>query len=115
MNRRRSTPYFSRPKTVVGHRGASAYAPEHTIHAYELALQQGADAVEQDLHVTKDGELVCLHDMTLERTTNVRHVFPERGRDVLRDGRVTRQWLLCHFPLHADQQAHAGAGFGGRV
>jgi hypothetical protein len=59
--------------------GASAYAPEHTRAAYELALAQGADYVEQDLGVTKDGVLVCLHDDSLERTTNVRDVFPGRS------------------------------------
>jgi glycerophosphoryl diester phosphodiesterase len=101
-------------KMVIGHRGASAYAPEHTIYSYELALQQGADAVEQDLHVTKDGELVCLHDMTLERTTNVGHVFPERGRDVLRDGQVTRQWFVHDFTLDEIKRLDAGSWFGAR-
>src|SRR5918992_2295406 len=66
-------------KQVVAHRGASAYAPEHTIAAYRLALEQGADYVEQDLQISKDGVLVCLHDLTLERTTNVEEVFPDRG------------------------------------
>ena len=45
-------------KTVVAHRGASAYAPEHTLPAYRLALEQGADFVEQDLQISKDGVLV---------------------------------------------------------
>src|SRR5262245_58985848 len=65
-------------KILVAHRGASAYAPEHTIAAYKLAIEQGADFVEQDLAVTKDGVLVCIHDLTLERTTNVEEVFPHR-------------------------------------
>ena len=67
-----------RVKQLVAHRGASAYAPEHTLEAYRLALAQKADFVEQDLAVTKDGVLVCLHDLTLERTTNVEEVFPDR-------------------------------------
>ncbi|MFM8536044.1 MAG: glycerophosphodiester phosphodiesterase family protein, partial [Acidimicrobiia bacterium] len=58
-------------KTLVAHRGASAYAPEHTLAAYRLAIEMGADFVEQDLAVTKDGVLICLHDASLERTTNV--------------------------------------------
>ena len=65
-------------KEVVAHRGASAYAPEHTLEAYRLAIEQGADFVEQDLAVTKDGVLVCIHDLTLDRTTNVEEVFPAR-------------------------------------
>jgi glycerophosphoryl diester phosphodiesterase len=58
-----------RAKQLVAHRGASAYAPERTRAAYLLAIEQGADFVEQDLVLTKDGHLVCLHDVTLERTT----------------------------------------------
>lgn len=52
----------------VGHRGASGYAPEHTIPAYDLALRLGADYIEQDLQLTADGVLVVLHDETLDRT-----------------------------------------------
>jgi glycerophosphoryl diester phosphodiesterase len=53
---------------VVAHRGASGYAPEHTFAAYDLALEQGADYIEQDLQMTADGVLVVLHDETLDRT-----------------------------------------------
>ena len=53
---------------VIAHRGASAYAPEHTYAAYDLALEQGADYIEQDLQLTADGVLVVLHDDTLDRT-----------------------------------------------
>jgi glycerophosphoryl diester phosphodiesterase len=52
----------------IGHRGASAYAPEHTIPAYDLAIALGADYIEQDLQLTSDGVLVALHDSTLDRT-----------------------------------------------
>jgi glycerophosphoryl diester phosphodiesterase len=52
----------------IGHRGASGYAPEHTIPAYDLALRMGADYIEQDLQLTKDSVLVVLHDETLDRT-----------------------------------------------
>jgi glycerophosphoryl diester phosphodiesterase len=56
------------PVLNIGHRGASGYAPEHTIPAYELALRMGADYIEQDLQLTRDGVLVALHDDTLDRT-----------------------------------------------
>lgn len=52
----------------IAHRGASAYAPEHTFAAYDLALEMGADYIEQDLQLTADGVLVVLHDNTLDRT-----------------------------------------------
>ena len=54
--------------TVIAHRGASAYAPEHTLAAYDRALQLGADALELDVRSTADGELVVIHDATLART-----------------------------------------------
>ncbi|WLR43354.1 glycerophosphodiester phosphodiesterase [Bacillus carboniphilus] len=54
----------------IAHRGASGYAPEHTITAYQLADEMGADYIEIDLHVTKDGHLIAIHDSTLDRTTN---------------------------------------------
>ena len=53
---------------VIAHRGASGHAPEHTISAYDLALEMGADFIEQDLQMTRDGVLIVLHDDTLERT-----------------------------------------------
>src|SRR5437762_471831 len=66
-------------KQLIAHRGASGSAPEHTLASYRLALEQKADFVEPDLGVTKDNVLVCLHDDTLERTTNIAEVFPTRA------------------------------------
>ena len=63
----------------VAHRGASAYAPENTLAAVRKAIARDADAVEFDVHRTKDGALVLLHDATLDRTTDVRRVFPGRA------------------------------------
>lgn len=64
---------------VIAHRGASGYLPEHTLAAYELAVQMGADYIEPDLHLTRDGVLVALHDDTLTRTTDAERVLPARG------------------------------------
>lgn len=55
---------------VIGHRGASAYAPEHTIASYQLAEKMGADYIEIDLQMTADGQLVAMHDEKVDRTTN---------------------------------------------
>jgi len=55
---------------VVAHRGASTKAPENTIDAYRLAIEEGADAIELDVHLTADGQLAVIHDETLERTTD---------------------------------------------
>ncbi|MGV0736303.1 glycerophosphodiester phosphodiesterase [Mycobacterium syngnathidarum] len=54
---------------VVAHRGASADKPEHTLAAYDLALREGADGVECDVRLTRDGHLVCVHDRRVDRTS----------------------------------------------
>jgi glycerophosphoryl diester phosphodiesterase len=98
-------------KLNVAHRGASAYAPEHTLAAYKLALAQGADFVEQDLAVSKDGVLICLHDPTLERTTNVEELFPDRASTVTWEGKTRRSWLANDFTLAEIKRLDAGSWF----
>ena len=98
-------------KTVVAHRGASAYAPEHTAAAYRLAILMGADYVEQDLAVTKDNVLICLHDASLERTTNVEEVFPDRSVTVSLDGATRRHWVANDFTLAEIKRLDAGSWF----
>ncbi len=98
-------------KSLVAHRGASAYAPEHTLESYSLALKQGADFVEQDLQITRDGVLVCLHDLTLERTTNVKEIFPKRFREELIAGAPTSRWYVSDFTLREIKQLDAGVWF----
>ena len=60
---------------VVAHRGSSDDAPEHTLHAYKRALAEGADALECDVRLTKDGHLVCVHDRRIDRTSNGRGIL----------------------------------------
>jgi glycerophosphoryl diester phosphodiesterase len=98
-------------KINVAHRGASAYAPEHTLEAYRLAVEQGADFVEQDLQVTKDGALVCLHDLTLERTTDVEEVFPDRYRKDEKNP-AAKRYYVSDFTLAEIKRLDAGAWFG---
>jgi glycerophosphoryl diester phosphodiesterase len=99
-------------KYVIAHRGASAYAPEHTLDAYRLAIAQGADFVEQDLVVTKDGVLVCLHDVTLERTTDAASRFPRRGVQEVSGDSGTRHWFAWDFTLEELRQLDNGYWFG---
>jgi glycerophosphoryl diester phosphodiesterase len=96
-------------KVAIAHRGASAYAPEHTLAAYRLAIEQKTDYVEQDLAVTKDGVLICLHDDSLERTTNVAEVFPSRAIEDPATGQ--RQWLAADFTLAEIKRLDAGSWF----
>ena len=67
-------------KLVIAHRGASGYLPEHTLAAKAMAYAQGAHFIEQDLVMTRDDQVVVLHDHHLDTVTNVRDVFPERAR-----------------------------------
>lgn len=95
---------------VIAHRGASAYAPENTLPAFERAIAQGATYIEFDLRRARDGQILCLHDETLERTTNVAAVFPERFRESKdKQGRLIRRWHLEDFTAAEIAQLDAGA------
>lgn len=72
-----ATPAHADTVINVAHRGASAYAPENTLAAFELAGKQGADMFELDVQETRDHELVLMHDTTLTRTTDAERVFPD--------------------------------------
>lgn len=70
---------------VVAHRGASAHLPEHTLAAYQLAIEQGADGVECDVRLSRDGHLVCVHDRTVGRTSSGTGVVSELDLARLRE------------------------------
>ncbi|HSG90219.1 MAG TPA: glycerophosphodiester phosphodiesterase family protein [Pseudomonadales bacterium] len=71
----------SSPVTVIAHRGASGYLPEHTLEAYAYAYAAGADFIEPDLVLTRDGVLVARHEPVLDATTDVSARFPDRRAD----------------------------------
>lgn len=75
---------YAQTKIVIAHRGASGYLPEHTLPAKAMAYAQGADFLEQDLVMTKDDQIIVLHDHYLDRVTDVDKKFPNRAR---KDGR----------------------------
>jgi glycerophosphoryl diester phosphodiesterase len=95
----------------IAHRGASAYAPEHTLAGYALAIEMGADYVEQDLQLTRDGVLICMHDTTLDRTTNVAELFPDRATEVEVRGNRRPVWRVSDFTLEEIKTLDAGAWF----
>lgn len=91
---------FATP-VVYAHRGASAYAPENTLDAVDLAMHLGFDWVENDVQRTGDGELVVIHDDTLARTTDVEEVFPDR-----------KPWRVRDFTAAEISRLDAGSWFG---
>ena len=96
---------------LVAHRGASAYAPENTVPAFRLAADQGADFVEFDLQLTKDRQIVCLHDNSLERTTDVEQVFPDRFRKIGEGAQAAQRWMIEDFTLAELKRLDAGSWF----
>lgn len=86
---------------VYAHRGASAYAPENTLDAVDLAMRLGFDWVENDVQRTRDGELVVIHDDTLARTTDVEQLFPDR-----------KPWKVKDFTAAEIALLDAGSWFG---
>ena len=66
---------MARRPLVVAHRGSSAAHAEHTLAAYELALAEGADSLECDVRLTRDGVLVCVHDRRIDRVSDGRGVL----------------------------------------
>ncbi|MFD3520762.1 glycerophosphodiester phosphodiesterase [Streptomyces sp. NPDC058653] len=87
--------------TIVGHRGASGYRPEHTLGSYQLALDLGAHVIEQDLVPTKDGHLVCRHENDITGTTDVADHPEFAGRKTTKsvDGVSLTGWFTEDFTL----------------
>ncbi|WP_392545331.1 glycerophosphodiester phosphodiesterase family protein [Oryzobacter telluris] len=86
---------------VIAHRGASGYRPEHTLAAYELAVRQGADVIEPDLVMTRDGVLVDRHEPEIGGTTDVAdHAeFADRCTTKQVDGAPVTGWFVEDFTL----------------
>ncbi len=94
---------------IIAHRGASGYLPEHSLAAYALAVFQGADVIEPDLVMSRDGVLLARHDNRLELTTNVAELpqFAARQRTASVDGELLHGWFSEDFTLAELQQLRA--------
>src|SRR6187399_2668366 len=86
---------------VIGHRGACGYMPEHTLASYFLAAQQGADYLEPDLVMTRDGALVARHENEIGGTTDVARRAEFAGRKTTKtiDGVSVEGWFTEDFTL----------------
>ena len=94
---------------IIAHRGASGERPEHTRAAYELAVAQGADVIEPDLVMSRDGRLVVRHENEISETTDVadRPEFANRRTTRMIDGRETTGWFTEDFTLQELRTLHA--------
>jgi len=105
-----TTPEYQLPKIlVVGHRGASALRPEHTLASYQKAIDDGADFIEPDLVSTKDGVLVTRHENEIGGTTNVSTLSQFADRKITKniDGKDLTGWFTEDFTLSELQQLKA--------
>ena len=84
---------------IIAHRGASGVLPEHTLAAYERAIEQGADFIEPDLVITRDRHLVARHDRYLSTTTNVSDLSEFAARKTVKPGRDAADWYVEDFTL----------------
>jgi glycerophosphoryl diester phosphodiesterase len=84
---------------IIAHRGASGHRPEHTLAAYTLAVEMGADFIEPDLVSTKDGVLVARHENEIGGTTDVAEKFPDRRTAKVIDGDTVAGWFTEDFTL----------------
>lgn len=112
-----SAPTLSGQKPlIVGHRGASGYRPEHTLEAYKLAIEQGADFIEPDLVVTKDGVLIARHEPMMSGTTDVASRPEFASRKTMRkvDGIETTDWFAGDFTLAEIKTLRAKQAFADR-
>lgn len=94
---------------VIAHRGASGYVPEHTLRAYELAIEQGADYIEPDLVMSQDGVLIARHENEISATTDIasRPEFAARKRTKHIDGAQVSGWFTEDFTLAELKQLRA--------
>lgn len=102
------------PPKIIAHRGASGLYPEHTIAAYQQAIQDGADFIEPDLVFTKDGELVARHDGHLSETTDVAERPEFAGRKRYAKAFRREDWFVEDFTLAEIKTLRARQPFPGR-
>ncbi len=94
----------------IAHRGSSGQYPDHTVRAYQAAVDEGADVIECDLSVTMDLQLVCLHESWLSGTTNVAEVYPEERMNtyfVIDQGRFITDYFSVDFTLEELREIRA--------
>lgn len=108
-----ATPAFAAP-FLVAHRGASKEAPENTLPSFNLAWKQGADAIEGDFHLTRDGKIVCIHDYDTARVSGSKRIVKDSTLEELRaldaGAWFKPEWKGTRLPTFAEVAATVPAG-----
>ncbi|MFT7653223.1 MAG: glycerophosphoryl diester phosphodiesterase [Candidatus Azotimanducaceae bacterium] len=98
-------------RVSIAHGGASEHLPFSSLSAFKAAIEMRADYIETDLQVTSDGVLVCFHDLSLERVTNVEELFPNRFVEVESEGQLAKTWYVNDFTLAEIKTLDFGSWF----
>jgi len=106
---REHSDHMTNSPIVIGHRGASGYRPEHTLEGYTLAIEMGADFIEPDLVLTKDGHMIARHEPMIGGTTDVAShpEFADRKTKRMVDGVEYNDWFASDFTLAEIKTLHA--------
>lgn len=94
---------LTKHSAIIAHRGASGYAPEHTLAAYRSAIDSGADYLEIDLQLTKDGHIIAMHDNTVNRTTGAKGKIAGMTLDAIKQ-LDAGSWFNKHHPMYAREE-----------
>jgi glycerophosphoryl diester phosphodiesterase len=96
-----ATPHEDKAPIVIGHRGAAGYRPEHTLEGYALTIEMGADYIEPDLVLTKDGQMIACHEPMIGGTTDVAShpEFADRKTRRMVDGIEYNDWFATDITL----------------
>lgn len=98
-------------RVSIAHGGASQYLPFSSMPAFKAAIPMAPDYIETDVQLTKDGVLICFHDLSLERSTNVEQLFPDRFTETNVDGVAAKTWYTNDFTLAEIKQLDYGSSF----
>ena len=98
-------------RVSIAHGGASQHLPFSSLTAFKAAVEMRPDYIETDVQITRDGELICFHDLSLERRTNVEQLFPDRYTEIEVDGAVSKTWYVNDFTLSEIKTLDSGSWF----
>ena len=98
-------------RVSIAHGGASQHLPFSSLTAFKAAVEMRPDYIETDVQITRDGELICFHDLSLERRTNVEELFPERYAEIEVDGAVSKTWYVNDLTLREIKTLDFGSWF----